>query len=290
MYEILPLASASNVLMELDPSPMTTTSLAIETDDHVSINRILLTKETMSCYQEVPLSLELGNDTTLCKGVSFTINGDIDLPTKVWSTGETTSSIEVNEQGEYHLMATNGCDTLRDTIRISYYPETLIDYQIVPRKTTVEEKVRFMSFTKGNPSIFWEYGEGSSSEADFEHTYSKSGIFPIVYQFTDQFGCHGTDTSYVEVNSYCTLFLPKAFTANGDGLNDLFGPSGSGILDYELDVFNRWGDHIFSAQNQSWDGTYKGELMPIDDYVYTLELKDHCGNKTVKKGTITLLR
>jgi gliding motility-associated-like protein len=68
------------------------------------------------------------------------------------------------------------------------------------------------------------------------------------------------------------IFLPTAFTPNGDGLNDSFGPIGEGIDQYKLVIFNRWGQVIFQTSNidQKWDGYQNGRKVPNGEYSYQL--------------------
>src|SRR5690606_31748955 len=90
-------------------------------------------------------------------------------------------------------------------------------------------------------------------------TVRKTGY--ILLTITDQWGCRGYDSVYVEARPCCDIFLPDAFTPNGDGLNDLFHILTPGH--HQLSAFrvvNRWGEVVFSTLDQStgWDGRYKG--------------------------------
>lgn len=87
-----------------------------------------------------------------------------------------------------------------------------------------------------------------------------------------------------------TLYLPNAFTPNGDGLNDQFNVVGEGIKKIEISVYNRWGNLVYQSNNQvSWDGTYKGDLVPQDVYSFDLfAVMDD--NKVIKKqGVISVI-
>jgi gliding motility-associated-like protein len=112
-------------------------------------------------------------------------------------------------------------------------------------------------------------------------------------------GCAGRDD--VTVSVICNggnLFIPNTFSPNGDGMNDRFYPRGTGIaLIRSLRVFNRWGEVVFEKINfnandagSGWDGTYKGQSLSPDVYVYSCEVV--CENNEVLpfKGDITLLK
>lgn len=91
----------------------------------------------------------------------------------------------------------------------------------------------------------------------------------------------------------CQLFIPNAFTPNGDGLNDKFRPLGKcNYSDYDLRIFNRWGQLIFNSNdsNFGWDGDTKNEPAPIGTYFYLLRYKATSNEAYLKKGDITLIR
>ena len=88
------------------------------------------------------------------------------------------------------------------------------------------------------------------------------------------------------------VFVPNAFTPNGDGSNDAFRVRGEAIESMKLMVYNRWGDEIFFAEDQSqeWDGTYKEETLPPGVYGYYLTVECVGGSSYRKKGNVTLIR
>lgn len=88
------------------------------------------------------------------------------------------------------------------------------------------------------------------------------------------------------------LFVPDAFSPNGDGLNDNFRPSGSFYDNFQLIVYNRWGQSIFQTIDATtgWDGTIQGDRAPEGQYVYKIVITDSTGKEFVKKGTVLLLR
>jgi gliding motility-associated-like protein len=112
-------------------------------------------------------------------------------------------------------------------------------------------------------------------------------------------GCTATDA--VKITVACddsNLFLPTAFTPNGNTTNEVFYPSGVGIFRIvSLQIFNRWGELVFQKFNflpndksAGWDGYYKGKIVPVGNYVYTIDII--CSNNILlsRKGNILLLR
>jgi len=87
------------------------------------------------------------------------------------------------------------------------------------------------------------------------------------------------------------IFIPNAFTPNGDGLNDLFKVEGY-IKSVHLQVFNQWGEKVFESNEQSrgWDGNYKGAAQPSGVYIYVCVVVLDNGSRIVRKGSIHLIR
>lgn len=109
------------------------------------------------------------------------------------------------------------------------------------------------------------------------------------------------DTSITSVSNEASvptpikLWIPTAFTPNNDGLNDSFGARGMGIENYSLEIYNRWGELLFESTDISkqWDGWYKGNPAPIDEYVYSITATGNKGTKRehiTKTGSIFLLK
>jgi len=90
------------------------------------------------------------------------------------------------------------------------------------------------------------------------------------------------------------LFVPGAFTPNNDGLNDLFSPhAGEGIIDFNLSIYNRWGQLVFSTKDKAkgWDGKLSGVSQPVGVYVWTISYKTMWDtSKKLVKGIVTLIR
>jgi gliding motility-associated-like protein len=89
------------------------------------------------------------------------------------------------------------------------------------------------------------------------------------------------------------IYIPTAFTPDGNGRNDIFKPAVSGIISkYELTVYNRWGQLLFKTNNPQigWNGTFNAIQQPGDTYVYLLKAEGICSGTVFKKGTFTLIR
>jgi gliding motility-associated-like protein len=123
---------------------------------------------------------------------------------------------------------------------------------------------------------------------------TKSTTYTV--EVNDAYGCHWSDViSIYVIDVICEepyIYVPNAFTPDGDGKNDLIYVNSS--VGYELQwmIFDRWGELVFETSdiNQAWDGTYKGEKLNAGVYVYHLKLTCYSKEVFIKKGNITLIR
>jgi gliding motility-associated-like protein len=89
------------------------------------------------------------------------------------------------------------------------------------------------------------------------------------------------------------IYVPRVFTPNGDGTNDILKPILVGISTFHyMSIYNRWGNLIFTTQdpNQGWDGTFRGVPQPVETYLWIAEGIDENGRKIVAKGMVSLVR
>jgi gliding motility-associated-like protein len=88
------------------------------------------------------------------------------------------------------------------------------------------------------------------------------------------------------------LYVPNAFSPNGDGNNDLFFVRGKNIVELNFAIYSRWGEKVFETINisEGWDGTFRGEKMESAVFAYYLTLTYADGKTEVKKGNISLIR
>ena len=124
---------------------------------------------------------------------------------------------------------------------------------------------------------------------------SIAGIFPLAVQATTAQGCKATASMTIKVfaaGNY--LFIPNAFTPNGDVLNDQFNFTCSGLQSLSFfRVYNRYGQTVYQQNNCSaigWDGTYGGKAQPAGAYVYNWQGVAFNGQTVSGQGTVVLIR
>ena len=106
-------------------------------------------------------------------------------------------------------------------------------------------------------------------------------------------GCNATDSATIEVGRGPKVYIPNAFSPNGDNVNDYFSVYGTTLQSVGMTIFDRWGEKVFdSGTNQwaTWDGTYKGVLESPGVYVYYVRLVYLDGTQETKQGSVTLIR
>ena len=113
---------------------------------------------------------------------------------------------------------------------------------------------------------------------------------------TDANGCTAVDEVTVTVRkAKCDetdVYLPTAFTPNGDGTNDIFIVRSNFLDEVELIIYNRWGQEVFKTKDKNigWDGTFNGKELPPDSYAFYLRALCINAEEYRKKGNVTLIR
>lgn len=107
---------------------------------------------------------------------------------------------------------------------------------------------------------------------------------------TDEYGCVSTDSLTIYVAG--SVYVPNTFTPNGDGRNDFFYAVTTGLVSFELSIYNRWGELIFHTESVEgrWDGTFEGDPAPADAYVWQIHYREESGREGSERGLVNLIR
>jgi gliding motility-associated-like protein len=140
----------------------------------------------------------------------------------------------------------------------------------------------------------WKPDDGSLSNPNINNPVA-SPLVPTTYTVygMDIHGCSDSASLTIDL-TYGNIFIPDAFTPNGDGLNDYFNIGNLGY--YKLDefsVYNRWGQRIFytsNSESKGWDGTFNGIQQDMDVYNYLIVVTAPDGTGHTFKGDVTLIR
>ncbi len=223
----------------------------------------------------------------------------------LWNTDAVTSCITVSpvETTPYAVIVTNadlGCsDTLYSTVTVNLFDpvDVLITSNALHDSIILTEDVQL--FVNQNPNFGYSWtasnGEIVPSVWNPVITPGTAGDITYTVTVTNEFGCKGVASITIRVsNPPCNdedIFLPTAFTPNGDNVNDVLFVRSNFISTLDLHIYNRWGQEVFKTNDQlkGWDGTFKGERLSPDVFGYYMNITCPNGRSFSKKGNITLL-
>jgi gliding motility-associated-like protein len=227
----------------------------------------------------------------------------------LWDFGDGNTSTQIEPQHVYNTVGvydvsltidnTTGCvetQTVTQNAAISVNPSPTAELLSDTTSATMFNPViQFSDLSLGAVLTDFDPGDGSSfNTGNITHTYSYAGDFWAVLKVENTFGCLDKDSLKIKIEPYFSLFIPNAFSPDGDGINDYFGPVGGGITQFAFRVFNRWGELIFESDSieKQWDGTLDGgrKIAKQDVYAFTLSVVDYQKQQYSYTGKITLLR
>lgn len=240
----------------------------------VEVNELGCTStDTVNLNTNLLPVFSLGNDTTLCEPAQLILAPGIPVDTYLWQDGTVEPDFTVTGAGAYDLtVSTNGCE-FSDQIIVGYIYLPIID---LPADTVLCEGHEYLiqPATQHATDYLWSSGSiAMDYDADRPET--------IWVEASNVCGV-ASDTMNVSIKRCdCFVYIPNTFTPNADGINDLFSAQGEcDIIDFELMVFNRWGELLWTTANlgEGWDGTYMGTNVPVDTYVWKVQYNAYVDN------------
>ncbi len=256
----------------------------------------------------IPLPVaNAGPDAIICFGNTLRLNGSGGSLYQ-WSPSTYLSNpaipnpiVSIPVAGTYKYIlsvSTNGCASLKkDTVSVTILPPVNV---FAGRDTfvTVNQPLQLNAAdinSSGFTTYTWSPSFGLNNPVIKNPIAVLNNLGTTSYIVTARTvdGCEDKDDIKITVFAKADLYVPTAFTPNGDGLNDfaVVIPVGIRELKY-FSIFNRWGELVFSTKNPSigWNGTYKGKEQDGNVFVWSAEGIDYNGNTIRKKGTVTLIR
>lgn len=157
------------------------------------------------------------------------------------------------------------------------------------------DKIQFTNLSDSTTALSynWQFGDGRTDTARNPlHTYTDTGSYIVTLTAFSEFGCRDTMQLSVYIGPAFNLFLPNAFSPDGDGVNDVFLGKGFGIVSLNMQVFNRWGQLMFETNDadKGWDGLFNGQPVPAGVYSYSLVATGLFNTNFATTGTIQLIR
>ena len=192
----------------------------------------------------------------------------------------------------------NGCTSMLTISNyIEVFPQPLAQFSVAPQTAAITDPTISIINASEVATIWsWSFGDSqiSNAEQPFSHTYADTGSYIITLIASTQDNCADTAYQTVIVEPDFLFYIPNAFTPDGDGVNDTFSGKGIFIMDYEMSIFDRWGNLIYKTQNMDspWDGKANNgsEQAEIDVYVYTVTVTDFKKTKHNYKGIVSLIK
>jgi gliding motility-associated-like protein len=159
---------------------------------------------------------------------------------------------------------------------------------------SVVDPIQFTNTATGDfVSIAWNFGDGNNSnEISPTHAYLSPGEYKILQTVTYPFGCVYSYTLTLNVEKGYEFISPTAFTPNGDGINDFFVPQTTGMKYVHFEVYNSWGELIYSEKGETirgWNGTVKNKFSENGNYFYRVTATTFYGTEIKKDGPFTLI-
>ncbi|MCT4582663.1 MAG: PKD domain-containing protein [Flavobacteriales bacterium] len=190
-----------------------------------------------------------------------------------------------------------GCeDTLLLEDYLTVYHNPIADFSIIPPVTNMyEREIKTINNSIGTDGYLWFLTDTDISE-EFEpvYEYPDTGKFEVLLIAYTQNNCVDSLYQSLLIEPVENIYVPNAFSPNGDGANDVFNVASFGIKEngFLLQIYNRWGEVIFETDDlfEGWNGTEKGEPCEADVYVYSVTYVDLSDVISKFRGTVALIR
>lgn len=257
------------------------------TDDYVITVTLgpCVVKDTVTIIAMPDPALNLGVDTDICPKQVIVLNAGNEGIIYLWDDGGSLPTDTVTEPGTYWVTVTSEYHCVSsDTITFKpFAPPTII----LGDDTTVCEETPLMIrpiYSINEDELLW-----SNGSADRQILVTEGGVYYV--QAINKCGAVSDTINIRQI--FCDIWIPNAFTPNGDGINDILKVLGniSRLQDFELSIYNRWGEQVFITNDKyaGWNGMYKNSDCSMDTFVYMLQYSFD-GQPAFQKGNVTLIR
>ncbi len=222
-----------------------------------------------------------------------------------WDFGDEQSSTDQNPQHVYNtsgwfqvsLTATtdSGCTTtLSRPNALNIYPLPVAFFSSnAAIADEIYPEVTFVNETNSPGFFYWHFGDGdTSTEFSPTHLYGDVGHYDVKLIATDMNGCIDSVLINIEIKPTSNVFIPNAFTPNGDTRNDFFEVFSYNVKDMDVQIYDRWGLKIveWKGPKGHWDGKVNGSPAQADTYVYRVSTVDVNEKHEVHVGHFSLVR
>ncbi|MBK5285191.1 MAG: gliding motility-associated C-terminal domain-containing protein [Bacteroidia bacterium] len=178
---------------------------------------------------------------------------------------------------------------------VDAHPVTVASFVAIPKFTTIADpQITFDDNSTGASSWLWTFGDSFTDTIQNPyHIYDAVGSYQVCLYTSNIYSCRDTLCDSVTVRPDFSFYVPNAFTPNGDFVNEFFTPMGRSFKEYDLTIYDRWGEVIFRSKDIafSWDGKLSNGKDALPGvYVYTITLRDLTNVKHSFVGNVALIR
>lgn len=235
------------------------------------------------------LELQIDGGGKVCDtSVELEVTANRQLSELEWSTGEHTAAIATSEGGTYAVSVTDGFCAAQDSTEVSFVTAQFagVPPLILPTDTLICEQ--HLPFSLRPESAFSdEFLLNMQIQSGIPILLEEEGNYEVAVEIEE---CLFSEIFVLETEDCsAAVYLPNAFSPNGDGINDLFFPQGKNYVPVSLSVYDRWGGLVYfsEGENVSWDGADvpTGTFVFVFEYVETI-----LGESKQVRGDVTVLR
>jgi gliding motility-associated-like protein len=204
-----------------------------------------------------------------------------------WNNGITNGTVSVIENS-----ASGSCASASSSLyTITFIPSPIAGFDTITNGP-LNQLVAFIDTSNGATSWQWTFGNGNSStQQNPSQNFNNVGEYEIVQIVTNDFGC--SDTAILTITIIEGILIPNVFSPNNDGVNDWFYIPNTGMKEFSIEIFNRWGTKLWetTAPEIRWDGrTTAGVTVPDGTYFFILKAESLSGKDYSTTGNVTLVR
>lgn len=232
---------------------------------------------------QLPPQAGLPLDTNLCEGDVLVLSPQAGAYSWQWQDGS-TQPLQVNQSGTYALLMTNACGTFVHQCRVVFRQAPAFELKDTSRCEGQFFRVELPEFWQAN----YQWSDGVSERI---RVLTDSGAYEV--RISNPCG-ESSSTMYLQLSDcVCHIYLPTAFSPNGDGLNDqLTVATRCALSSYEMEVYDRWGRLLFRSNqlDRGWDGYFNGQLLPPGAYPFVIRYTPEGRNPRLEKGVVHLIR
>lgn len=254
--------------------------------------------DSLTIYVRESIPMIAGTDSSWsCPGGSATLNvsysGGTPPLTFMWwdQIMDTSRTFAPTETTYYPFQVSDVCGNIIHDTAVIFIPDPVVASFSALEDPTIPLSIDVTNFSQNATDFQWEFGDGNTSNVLHpQHTYSRPGIYNIQLLALDQYGCSDSAWREVDIKQDFDIFIPTAFTPNGDGINDHFVIHGGGISTFHISIFSRWGELVYSSDNitEYWDGTFKGQPVPDGVFYYVINLRLEDERTHTERGSLHL--